>query len=246
MVAFGAPVQSAHPRRAGTESGPSAIRAASCDVLQTWLSSPSRAAIDLSTGTARRLRDLGTSVDIGDLDCGGPVSTASIASVAQATAAIIEASGFPVLLGGDHRVFEGLVRGVHDLSTSPGNPAGPPLETLLVSFLFPTRLRCPQRSTPKRCRLRLLRQPATATVRCFALVSTDCNPRRPGRCWIGSVEISSRLTSCTKALSRRSQRSMRFWDSINHWFAASILNASIRAMRQARLRSMSVVRHRSS
>ena len=125
LVAFGAPVQSAHPRRPGTQSGPAAIRQASCDVLQTWLSSPSRGAVDLSTGNARRLRDLGTSLDIGDLECGGPISTASIASVAQATAAIIEAGGLPVLLGGDHRVFEGLVRGVQGSSNTSGLSSGP-------------------------------------------------------------------------------------------------------------------------
>ncbi|MFT5449181.1 MAG: arginase family enzyme [Gammaproteobacteria bacterium] len=124
LVAFGAPVQSAHPRRQGTGSGPSVIRQASCDVVQTYLSSPSRAAVDLSTGTTRRLRDLGTSLDIGDLACGGPVSTASIASVAQATAAIIVANSCPILLGGDHRVFEGLVRGVQDSSKTPDNLPG--------------------------------------------------------------------------------------------------------------------------
>ena len=119
LVAFGAPVQSAHPRRPGTGSGPSAIRQTSCDALQTYLSSPSRTAVDLSTGTTRRLSELGKSRDIGDLDCGGPVSTVSIASIAQATTAIIDASGFPILLGGDHRVFEGLVRGVQHASNVP-------------------------------------------------------------------------------------------------------------------------------
>lgn len=113
IAAFGAPLQSAAPRRPGTEAGPRAIRETACDILQPYLASPSRTAVDLSRGGAKRLRDLGNSSDLGDLPCDGQVSADDIARIAQVAAAIAAAGALPVLLGGDHRVFEGLVRGVH-------------------------------------------------------------------------------------------------------------------------------------
>ena len=119
IVAFGVPAQSAPPRRAGAELGPLAVRETSCDVLQSYLASPSRTAVDLSTGSTKRLRDFGGSLDLGDLECDGQVSTTDIARIAQVTGAIVSAGGLPVLLGGDHRVFEGLVRGIQDGSTVP-------------------------------------------------------------------------------------------------------------------------------
>ena len=119
IVAFGAPLQSSAPRRPGTDAGPSAIREISCDLLQPYLASPSRTAVDLSSNRAKRLRDFGASSDLGDLPCEGPVSTIDIERVAQLTAAIVAAGAFPILLGGDHRVFEGLVRGVRAAAGAP-------------------------------------------------------------------------------------------------------------------------------
>jgi agmatinase len=119
MVAFGAPVQSAPPRRPGAELGPAALREVSCDILQAYLASPSRTAVDLSSGSQKRLRDLTTSSDLGDLECSGHVSAATLSQVAQTSAAIRALSGLPVLMGGDHRVFEGLVRGVTAGSNIP-------------------------------------------------------------------------------------------------------------------------------
>ncbi len=118
IVAFGVPVQSASPRRPGTERGPSAIRATSCDILQSYLASPSRTAVDLSNGRTKQLRDFGGSLDLGDLECDGQVSTTDIAQIAQVTAAIVAAGGLPVVLGGDYRVFEGFVRGVDTSSNA--------------------------------------------------------------------------------------------------------------------------------
>jgi agmatinase len=66
------------------------------------------------------LRDFGGSSDLGDLLCDGQVSTTDIKRIAQLTATIVAVGAFPVLLGGDHRVFEGLVRGV---SAAPDAPA---------------------------------------------------------------------------------------------------------------------------
>ena len=114
IVAFGAPLQSAAPRRPGTESGPSAIRETSYDILQSYLASPSRTVIDISDGCAKRLQDYGGSLDLGDLPCDGQVSTNDIERIAQVAATIVAAGALPVLLGGDHRVFEGLVRGVNN------------------------------------------------------------------------------------------------------------------------------------
>jgi len=119
-VAFGAPAQSASPRRGGTELGPAAIRETSCGLLETYIASPSRTALDLATGTARRLRALDTSLDMGDLACTGQICAADIADITQATTSIVAAGGLPVVLGGDHRVFEGLCAGVSD---STGGPA---------------------------------------------------------------------------------------------------------------------------
>lgn len=119
IVAFGAPLQSASPRRPGAELGPSAIRETSCDVLQPYLASASRTAVDLSSGSTKRLRDRAGSLDLGDLECNGQVSTSAIDHIARATATIVAARGLPVLLGGDHRVFEGLVRGIQAVSNAP-------------------------------------------------------------------------------------------------------------------------------
>ncbi len=114
IVAFGAPVQSVAPRRTGAEFGPSAIRETSGDILQSYLASPSRTVVDLSNGRTTQLRDIAGSLDLGDLECDGQVSTHDVVQIAQVAAAIVDAGGLPVLLGGDQRVFEGLVRGVNE------------------------------------------------------------------------------------------------------------------------------------
>lgn len=112
IVAFGAPLQSASPRRAGAEDGPAAVRESSCNLLQAYLASPSHTAVDFEAGTAWRLRESETISDLGDLDCGGQIVAGDIARIAQVTTRIVTAGGLPVLLGGDHRVFEGLVAGL--------------------------------------------------------------------------------------------------------------------------------------
>jgi agmatinase len=87
--------------------------------LEAYVASPSRTAVDLATGSARRLRALDTSLDLGDLDCTGQICAADITHITQATTSIVAAGGLPVLLGGDHRVFEGLVAGVSDTGGGP-------------------------------------------------------------------------------------------------------------------------------
>jgi len=119
IVAFGATVQSAFPRRAGAELGPAAIREMSREALETYLSSPSRTAVDLNSGRMKRLRNLQSSSDLGDLECDGPVSSSHVAQIAEISAATRRSGSMPVLLGGDQRLFEGLVKGVQDGAIVP-------------------------------------------------------------------------------------------------------------------------------
>ena len=120
IIAFGMPVQSASPRRTGTALGPAAIRETSYDALHTYRASPSQTVVDLLTGRMRRLRTLRGSLDIGDLAFNGPVSTEDIARIAELSETIAAKGGLPVALGGDHRAFEGIVRG---LQSGPNTPA---------------------------------------------------------------------------------------------------------------------------
>lgn len=120
IVAFGMPTQSAPPRRIGTALGPSGIRESSCDSLQAYHTSPSQTVVDLSTGRTKKLRALGGSLDIGDLELNGPVSAGDIARIADLTEAIAAEGGLPIALGGDHRAFEGVLKG---LQSGPDTPA---------------------------------------------------------------------------------------------------------------------------
>ena len=119
IVALGLPMQSASPRRIGTARGPAAIRKASSEALQAYRASPSQTVVDLSTGQTKRLRVPEGSLDIGDLALNGQVSTHDLIRIADLIAAIAAEGGLPVALGGDHRVLEGVIKGLQSSQDCP-------------------------------------------------------------------------------------------------------------------------------
>lgn len=198
IVAFGAPVESASPRRPGTTFGPSALRETSCDILQSYLASPSRTVVDLSNGRTKQLRDFSGSLDLGDLVCEGQVSTADIAQVAQVTAAIVGAGGFPVLLGGDHRVFEGFVRGVDDGSNA----------LAIISFSDKVALPAAIDAAP----LPLATLATVSEDRC-PLLCIGVNGLQSGVAWEELESIGGRIISADELYEARQQAC----ETINHF-----------------------------
>ncbi|NKB54851.1 MAG: hypothetical protein GKS00_00785 [Alphaproteobacteria bacterium] len=112
LAVFGVPLHSAPPRRQGCADGPLAVRDTSHALIQGYLDSPSHTVMDMDTGRARRLRDLQGCVDLGDLDCSGQITGTDIDRISDLVEAIAAAKACPVLLGGDSRSVEGLIRGL--------------------------------------------------------------------------------------------------------------------------------------
>lgn len=125
IAVLGVPVDASAPRRPGTAAGPLGIREASHAVLQPYLASPSRTVTDIDTGRKTRLRDTDILLDIGDLTACNPWTPAAASQVAALVAAIAARQATPLLLGGDDRIADALLRGL--------SAEGPPPACLVLS-----------------------------------------------------------------------------------------------------------------
>jgi len=146
--------------------------------------------VDLSSGRTKQLREFGGSLDLGDLECDGQVSTTDIEHIAQVTAAIVAAGGLPVLLGGDHRAFEGLVRGADDSSNA------------LAIISFSDKIALPAAIDAVPMPLATL---ATATDDRCPLLCVGVNGLQSSTAWDAVVRIGGRIISADELYETRQQ-----------------------------------------
>ena len=110
LAVFGVRSDPAPPSRPGAPDGPAAIREASVRQLQPYFESPSRSAVDLQGGIARKLRPGETGFDLGDVDLADRRRDTAETMVAALTNRILEQGGIPVALGGDDLAAKGLLQ----------------------------------------------------------------------------------------------------------------------------------------
>jgi len=111
VTIFGVPTQSEPPKRPGCVSGPLAIREASLEVMRCYFESPSRTVVNIKTGRKTRLREDIVGLDIGDLAIPEQLSKSALDTIAGLVKFIVNRGAIPVLLGGDSRTVEGMIRG---------------------------------------------------------------------------------------------------------------------------------------
>ncbi|PKL78199.1 MAG: hypothetical protein CVV25_12365, partial [Ignavibacteriae bacterium HGW-Ignavibacteriae-4] len=110
LAVFGVPADSLPPRRPGSAAGPMVIRKMVSAFLQNYLQSPSLTVLDLEKNKESRFLADSAGVDLGDISGCEYLSNLSIAIIRDLVDSIKTHSGIPVILGGDARLAEALIR----------------------------------------------------------------------------------------------------------------------------------------